>query len=290
MVGTRKAVVDNHGFRYYDPEIGRYLTRDPAGYVDGLNVYLYVGNNPVNSFDPMGLKDKLRLFEVGHGGSLGSPLNLKAQATHLGMRYNKTPDLSLAKLRKAISKSEQGDIVAYNGHGSVIANPEGKKVPSVATAGPPRRGETAFPYDVRGMLTQVQEKGTAYPVDQMAADVTKAQAPPAMVVLFACDLTATDLQPLLDAGVSVVIASGGEGNAAYVEDQAKAMLDALAAGKSVGAALDAANTLANKEREAAEAAGKKGRTPYTAAYRGKDLSEKSTFTDIRKDNEARTSD
>ena len=44
-----------HGFRYYDPEIGRYLTRDPIGYGDGLNVYLYVGNNPVNFIDPLGL-------------------------------------------------------------------------------------------------------------------------------------------------------------------------------------------------------------------------------------------
>ena len=44
-----------HGFRYYDPEIGRYLTRDPIGYGDGLNVYLYVGNNPINGIDPQGL-------------------------------------------------------------------------------------------------------------------------------------------------------------------------------------------------------------------------------------------
>ena len=49
--------LDNHGFRYYDPEIGRYLTRDPIGYGDGLNVYLYVGNNPVNRVDPEGLTD-----------------------------------------------------------------------------------------------------------------------------------------------------------------------------------------------------------------------------------------
>ncbi|MBN1673309.1 MAG: hypothetical protein JXR37_19845, partial [Kiritimatiellae bacterium] len=49
--------LDNHGFRYYDPEVGRYLTRDPAGYVDGVNVYLHVHNNPVNHVDPLGLMD-----------------------------------------------------------------------------------------------------------------------------------------------------------------------------------------------------------------------------------------
>ena len=47
--------LDNHGFRYYDPEIGRYTTRDPIGYGDGMNVYLSVHNNPINHFDPLGL-------------------------------------------------------------------------------------------------------------------------------------------------------------------------------------------------------------------------------------------
>ena len=47
--------LDNHGLRYYDPEVGRYLTRDPIGYGDGMNVYLYAGGNPVNYIDPLGL-------------------------------------------------------------------------------------------------------------------------------------------------------------------------------------------------------------------------------------------
>jgi len=47
--------LDNHGFRYYDPEIGRYISRDPIGYGDGLNPYLYVHNNPINHIDPLGL-------------------------------------------------------------------------------------------------------------------------------------------------------------------------------------------------------------------------------------------
>ena len=47
--------LDNHGFRYYDPESGRYITRDPVGYADGLNVYAHVTNNPINRIDPLGL-------------------------------------------------------------------------------------------------------------------------------------------------------------------------------------------------------------------------------------------
>jgi len=44
-------------FRYYDPELGRYLRIDPIGQMGGVNVYLYVVNNPVNSFDFFGLGD-----------------------------------------------------------------------------------------------------------------------------------------------------------------------------------------------------------------------------------------
>ena len=47
--------LDNHGFRYYDADSGRYVTRDPIGYGDGLNVYAHVHNDPVNGFDPLGL-------------------------------------------------------------------------------------------------------------------------------------------------------------------------------------------------------------------------------------------
>jgi RHS repeat-associated protein len=39
--------------RYYDPVHGRFLTRDPAE--DGLNLYAFVNNNPINCVDPMGL-------------------------------------------------------------------------------------------------------------------------------------------------------------------------------------------------------------------------------------------
>ncbi len=41
--------------RYYDPHIGRFLSRDPIGYADSLNAYSYTRNNPINYIDPNGL-------------------------------------------------------------------------------------------------------------------------------------------------------------------------------------------------------------------------------------------
>ncbi len=42
--------------RMYSPRLGRFLQHDPLGYVDGLNMYAYVGNDPVNWVDPLGLE------------------------------------------------------------------------------------------------------------------------------------------------------------------------------------------------------------------------------------------
>ena len=42
-------------FRAYDTDNGRWLSRDPIEEEAGLNLYGYVGNNPVNLTDPYGL-------------------------------------------------------------------------------------------------------------------------------------------------------------------------------------------------------------------------------------------
>ena len=45
--------------RYLDPRNGRWLRRDPAGGVDGANLYRYVNNRPLSGVDSMGLRLEL---------------------------------------------------------------------------------------------------------------------------------------------------------------------------------------------------------------------------------------
>ncbi len=42
--------------RYYNPSFQRFISEDPIGFSGGFNLYAYVGNNPINFMDPLGLK------------------------------------------------------------------------------------------------------------------------------------------------------------------------------------------------------------------------------------------
>ena len=46
--------------RHYHPMQGRWLQRDPIGYVDGMNLYEYVGNRPGSAGDPTGWSTKTK--------------------------------------------------------------------------------------------------------------------------------------------------------------------------------------------------------------------------------------
>ncbi|MEA4883036.1 MAG: RHS repeat-associated core domain-containing protein [Clostridia bacterium] len=61
------------GARHYDPEIGRFISRDPA--TDGPNLYGYCRSNPLRYMDPTGTW----AIGVGLGGSAALALRLSCQ-------------------------------------------------------------------------------------------------------------------------------------------------------------------------------------------------------------------
>lgn len=40
--------------RWYDPQVGRFISEDPSGFEGGINPYAYVGNSPLQFVDPGG--------------------------------------------------------------------------------------------------------------------------------------------------------------------------------------------------------------------------------------------
>ena len=76
--------------RVYDPTVGRWLTPDPAGFVDGPNLYAYVHNNPLKYYDP----DGLTAWEFAKGTAVGffpSYMKSTAVCSGLGLAYSVNP-------------------------------------------------------------------------------------------------------------------------------------------------------------------------------------------------------
>jgi hypothetical protein len=64
-----------YGYRYYSPELGRWLSRDPIQESGGINLYGVVGNDPVNAWDYLGLKKIKIAFAYDVSASLARPVS-----------------------------------------------------------------------------------------------------------------------------------------------------------------------------------------------------------------------
>ncbi len=85
-----------YGMRYYCPWLGRWTSPDPAGTVDGLNIYAFVGGNPITELDIGGmgknkknessarhlrLRESTRMQAVSHSEKFGRRPKKKIKVT-----------------------------------------------------------------------------------------------------------------------------------------------------------------------------------------------------------------
>ena len=82
------------GARYYDPEVGRWLTPDSLGLIDGVNLYAYVNNNPLNLIDPFGFMGERRQWwdKLEDGYYYGTGFGEEA-VSYYAMKWAQTDDL-----------------------------------------------------------------------------------------------------------------------------------------------------------------------------------------------------
>jgi RHS repeat-associated protein len=66
--------LNDHRNRYYQPEIGRWLSRDPLREDGGLNLYEYVENDPIDETDPLGFSGKKKNSLPGSVGNVAKKI------------------------------------------------------------------------------------------------------------------------------------------------------------------------------------------------------------------------
>ncbi|MEM7586358.1 MAG: RHS repeat-associated core domain-containing protein, partial [Acidobacteriota bacterium] len=85
--------------RYYDPELGRFISADPLGYVDGPSMYQFAGYDPFNSADPLGLCEGcgalIRWTNFFRTGKV--PEDVKEKARNVGKAVAKEAAITLVE-------------------------------------------------------------------------------------------------------------------------------------------------------------------------------------------------
>lgn len=95
--------------RYYSPQFGRFVSRDPAGLQGGINAYAYCGNNPTNCTDPSGMLPQ-------------SPLGSFVDSSYFGMGSQGVDSSYVTTAGRVVLERAQHFVVAAeHRHGGAVA-------------------------------------------------------------------------------------------------------------------------------------------------------------------------
>ena len=105
--------------RYYDPEVGRFLNRDSVSYADpqtinGLNLYTYCGNNPVEYVDPTG-HFPIWLAALAIGTFVSSLISGTTNAVQTAINGGNSTEIWASFAENAITGAAMGFAMTFGG-------------------------------------------------------------------------------------------------------------------------------------------------------------------------------
>ena len=80
-----------YGYRFYTPAWQRWLNRDPIQEAGGINLYEFVGNNPIEELDPFGLQITITGPGAPENGAVYLPTNAPLPPFDIGPPPNTLP-------------------------------------------------------------------------------------------------------------------------------------------------------------------------------------------------------
>jgi RHS repeat-associated protein len=96
-----------YGFRFYEPDLQRWLNQDPIDELGGINVHGFVGNNPVRFVDPYGLEVPA-MDSIDANPSIALELELEEQGlTRATANLASRLARSLCRAGRAVKKCER---------------------------------------------------------------------------------------------------------------------------------------------------------------------------------------
>lgn len=126
--------------RWYDAQVGRFITEDPIGFQGGDNFYAYAQNNPLRWRDPLGLQtwdtwDFVKHYYFGGGTSVNLAdvglLNAFQRSSSVIARITEFQTLVLQKAKEEARAQCARDAITGKNHSSYFKIPASSVVTDV---------------------------------------------------------------------------------------------------------------------------------------------------------------